>query len=128
VVGSARTSVSTADVRLWLISLYGIPSSNVIVHRFHPKDFLISFSSPDDMFRVLHHPPPNPSFALILKRWRCQLMASVDNLLFRVTIALRGLPRMLGNSPQPTNCFSLACANLQATPTTPWPSLISTAS
>jgi hypothetical protein len=92
VVGGTRPPVSTADVRLWLRDLYGILSSNITVHHFHPEDFLISFSSSDDMFRVLHHPPPNPLFALILKRWRHQLMASVDNLLFRVTIALRGLP------------------------------------
>jgi hypothetical protein len=91
VVGGARPPVSTADVRLWLKDLYGILSSNVTSHRFHPEDFLISFSSPDDMFRVLHHPPPNPLFALILKRWRRQLMASVGNLLFCVTIALHGL-------------------------------------
>jgi hypothetical protein len=92
VVGGARPSVSTTDVRLWLRDFYGIPSSNVTVHRFHLKDFLISFSLPGDMFRVLHHPPPNPSFALILKRWRRQLMASMDNLLFCVTITFAWPP------------------------------------
>jgi hypothetical protein len=118
VVGGAHPPVSTAYVRLWLRDLYGGPSSNITVHRFHPEDFLISFSSLNDMFRVLHHPPPNPLFALVLKRWHRQLMASVDNLLFHVSIALCGLPPHAWQLSIAHQLLSIACANLQATPTT----------
>jgi hypothetical protein len=43
VVGGARSLVSIANVRLRLRDLYGIPSTNVTVHRFHPEYFFIIF-------------------------------------------------------------------------------------
>jgi hypothetical protein len=33
-------------------------SDRVIIKHYHPEDFLIIFSSGDNMMRVLHQPPP----------------------------------------------------------------------
>jgi hypothetical protein len=38
---------------------------------------------------VLHdRPPPGAPFMLVFKRWRCQAMASVEKLFYRVTLWL----------------------------------------
>jgi hypothetical protein len=51
-VGGSRPSVSLAAVRRWLNDNFGIPSARFSVRRYHPEDFLIIFSSPDDMSTV----------------------------------------------------------------------------
>jgi hypothetical protein len=60
----------TGSARQWLERHYAMPGASVMTKRYHPEDFLISFSSYGDMARVLHHPPPTSTLVLVFKRWR----------------------------------------------------------
>jgi hypothetical protein len=60
VVGVTRPPVTIAQVWRWLHDGYAIMGDSITIHRFHPEDFLISFTFHDDMLQVLHNPPPLP--------------------------------------------------------------------
>jgi hypothetical protein len=61
VVGGTRPLVTIAEVRRWLHDGYTVLGDNIMIHHFHPEDFLISFIFYDNMVWVLHDPSPHRS-------------------------------------------------------------------
>jgi hypothetical protein len=55
---------------------------------------------------------------MILKRWRCQALASADNLFYQVTVTIRRLPAHAWRLAIARQILSPACSNLQPTPET----------
>jgi hypothetical protein len=86
-ISGNRAPISIDQVRSWLLTHCNILEDSVVVQWYFPEDFLITFSFYDDMLQVLHEPANGSTlFILIIKRWRCQLQATTDNLQYRVTI------------------------------------------
>jgi hypothetical protein len=114
VIGGTRLLVTIAGVKRWIQEQYAIPADTITVRRFHPEDFLVTFSFYDDLLRVLHDPPlPDPNLQLIFKRWRRQHQASVESLLFEVTMALRGVPGHAWNEDTGRQILAPACSKIK---------------
>jgi hypothetical protein len=95
VVYGSHPLVTIAEVKCWLETFHDIPSDRVIIKHYHLEDFLITFSSGDDMMRVLHQPPPpvaTSSLTILFKRWCRQLLATVEKFLYRVLVQFHGVP------------------------------------
>jgi hypothetical protein len=118
-IGGTRPTVTVAELQRWLAVRFGIPGDSVKICRYFPEDILITFSSYDDMVRVLHdRPPVGTPLTIIFKRWRRQALASAENLYYRVTVAVRGLPAHTWHLSTVRQLLSPACSNLQPTPAT----------
>jgi hypothetical protein len=92
VIGGTRLWVSLPKVRGWVADGFNIPRGSFMVQSFQLEGFLIKFSYYDDMLRILHDPPPVAPFSLVLKCWRHQLRANVDDLCFKAQLISRGIP------------------------------------
>ncbi len=110
VVGGTRPRVSLPDVRQWIVDGFNIPSDSFAAQRYQPEDFLLKFSYYDDMLRVLHDPPLAPPFTLVLKRCRRQLLATAEDVRFKVHLAIRGIPVHAWNLPTVWQLLSPACS------------------
>jgi hypothetical protein len=65
------------------------------------------------MLRVLHDPPLATPFTIVLKRWRRQLTATAEDLRFKVSLAIRGIPAHAWNAATARQLLSPACLLVQ---------------
>lgn len=85
VVAGTRPPVSPAMVHAYLATQFGIEGASV--RRHDPEDFIVRFSSHEDMERVLHTRVHDPPFLVIWHPWRRTSMAR-----FRVLVAMERVP------------------------------------
>jgi hypothetical protein len=105
--------------RGWFMTCFSIPGDSVTIRRYHPEDFLITFSYAVDMLCVLHDPPPASAlFMLVSKHWHHQAMASAENLFYKVTLRLQGIPAHTRNLSTTRKLLSTTCSNVRRMTTT----------
>jgi hypothetical protein len=58
VVSGSRPLDVVVEVKRWLETFHAILGDRAVIKHYHPEDFIIIFSSGDNMMRVLHQSPP----------------------------------------------------------------------
>jgi hypothetical protein len=118
-VGGNRPPVSPAQVRDHLQSFYHLAADAFIVNRYSPEDFLVRFTSRDDLEDVLNGPVPiGTTFYLLWRRWRRQSMASAGSLKFNVLLGLSGMPAHIWGLSAAQRILGSSCADLVPAPAT----------
>jgi hypothetical protein len=118
-IGGNKLPVAAEELRRWVNAHFEVPESSVIIRRYYPKDFLITFFYYDDFVRVPHdHPQPGANLTFVFKRWRRQLSALVEQLCFRVKVVLCGIPAHAWSLSSAQRILAPACSKLKASPQT----------
>lgn len=88
-----RPAVTPAAMVQCLQDFYNIDGETLIVRRTRPDDFIVRFTSVDDLERVLGSPTPEGApFVLRWRRWSRLIMGSSGAFRYRVLVAMKGLP------------------------------------
>jgi hypothetical protein len=106
-------------VRRHIQDNYGLAGTDFTLHRYWPEDFLVIFSNPVDLRRVLEAPPlPQAEMVLRFRRWNRLATADGDSMRYRVLLEIRGFPSHAWSATTAQIILGDACTAPEPTPTT----------
>lgn len=91
----------------------------VEIHRYSPEDFLLVFNDAEVASRVLHSDQlRNGAFKLTFRRWRRQVGAELDTLVYKVLLAMDNIPPHAWSRDTAQTIVGTSCLILQLCPQT----------
>ncbi|CAL5019855.1 unnamed protein product [Urochloa decumbens] len=117
-VAGTRPDITSAEVKTYLETRFGVAPGTFLVYPHRPEDFLIMFRDAEAMLHVLHSPIPVDGLRLVFKRWRREAWATASQMDFRLRIRITGVPAHLWTRSTAQDILGSSCGVISLAPET----------